>query len=274
MREIDALFQLPLEEFTRARNELAARLKKSGRADDAERVKALAKAPATAWAVNQLHWRHPKDVEKLRVLDEKVRKAQSGGPGDLRALLDERRKMVSDLTTRASAILREGGHGVSPDATRRMSITIESLASWGRAEGAPQPGRLTADLEPLGFDGLAALMGGRKLEPAKVLQFRRASKEKQSAEEEAAARARAKEAVKAAEKALRDAERDAERADAALAKAAARAAAVEKQKQEIDARLAQAKDEAREASSAARKSAQAIADAQRALERERAALDE
>lgn len=273
MREIDALFQLPLEEFTRTRNELAARLRKSGRPDDAERVKALSKAPATAWAVNQLYWRHPQDVEKLFVLGEKVRKAQSGGHGNLRELLDERRKMMSELTTRASAILREGGHAVTPDATRRMATTIDSLASWGRTDGAPQPGRLTADLEPLGFDGLAALMGGKKLEPAKVLQFRRAAKEKQSAEEEAAARARAKEAVKTAEKALGDAERDAERADAALSKATARSAAVEKQKQEIDARFAQAKDEAREATGVARKAAQAVLDAQRALERARAALE-
>lgn len=272
MREIDALFQLPLEEFTRTRNELAARLRKLGRTDDAERVKALPKAPATAWAVNQLYWRHPKDVEKLLALGDKVRKAQSGGHGDLRELLDERRRAVSQLTTRASEILREGGHGVTAEATRRMSITIDALASWGGTDGAPQPGRLTADLEPFGFDGLAALMGGKKLEPAKVLQFRRATKEKQSAEEEAAARARAKDAVKTAEKALRDAERDAERADAALAKANARTAAVEKQKQEIDAAFAHAKDEARAATDVARKAAQSVLQAQRALERARAAL--
>jgi hypothetical protein len=267
MDEIDALFQIPLEEFTRTRNELAARFKKSGRANDAERVKALPKAPATAWAVNQLYWRHPKDIEKLMTLGEKVRKAQSGGPGDVRELLDARRQAVAELTKRASAILREGGHAVTPDATRRMAITIESLSSWGRADGAPQPGRLTADLEPLGFDGLAALMDGRKLEPAKVLQFRRSAKEKQSAEEAAAAQARAREAVRNAEKVLRDAEREAERADAALTKAAARTAAVEKQKQEIDARLAQAKEEAREAAGIAKKAAQAVLDAQRALER-------
>jgi hypothetical protein len=268
--EIDALFQIPLEEFTRARNELAAHLKKSGRATEAESVKALAKAPATAWAVNQLHWRHAKDLAQLMTLGEKVRKAQSGGPGDLRELLDQRRQMVSELTKRASAILQEGGHGVTPDATRRISVTIESLSSWGRSDGAPQPGRLTADLEPLGFDGLAALMDGKKLEPAKVLQFRRTAKEKQSAEEMAAAKERAREAVRNAEKALRDAEREAERANATLAKATARTAAVEKQKQEIEARLAQAKEEAREASGEAKKAAQAVLDAQRALERLRA----
>jgi hypothetical protein len=61
--EIDALFQRPLAEFTSARNALAARLRKEGRAGDAERVKALAKPPAPAWAVNQLFWASPKEFD-------------------------------------------------------------------------------------------------------------------------------------------------------------------------------------------------------------------
>src|SRR5687767_599465 len=47
--EIDALFKRSLDEFTAARNSLAARLKKEGRAVEAERVKAIQKPPATAW---------------------------------------------------------------------------------------------------------------------------------------------------------------------------------------------------------------------------------
>jgi hypothetical protein len=41
--DVDALFRLPVAEFTSARNALAARLKKSGRSDEAASVKALAK---------------------------------------------------------------------------------------------------------------------------------------------------------------------------------------------------------------------------------------
>lgn len=265
--EIDALFQLPLAEFTGARNELAARLKKAGRVDDAARVKTLAKANATAWAVNQLYWRDRKDVEHLLALSAKVRKAHTGASEDLRELLEERRELVSELAGRAEMILGEGGHAVTPEAMRRIAITLESLASWGHTEGAPQAGRLTSDLEPLGFDGLAALMGGAKLEPAKVLQFRRAANEKKSEEETAAARAQAKEAVKAAEKALTAARRNAERADAALEKATERAEAIERQKQEIDARYAEAKEAARLASAEAKNAAQKVASAERALER-------
>jgi len=265
----DALFRLPHDEFTAARNALALRLKKEGKTEESARVKAIAKPTATAWAVNQLYWRHPKDIERLVDLGEKVRKAQTSGQANLRDLLDERRKLLSELAGRAAAILREAGHGSSPDAMRRLTITLDSLASWGRTDGAPQAGRLTADLEPLGFDGLAALLGGKKIVPANVLPFRKA----QPAEDPVVIQKRAREALKEAEKTLREAQREAERAQAAFEKATARAETVEKQKQEIDARHAQAKEEMRAAAIEAKKAAQAIVDAERMRERARAALE-
>ncbi len=270
--EIDALFALSLAEFTAARNSLAARLKKEGRTGEAERVKAMPKPPATAWAVNQLFWRQPDEVERLLTIGEKVRQAQTGRAADLRVLLEERRRVVSELTERAAAILRDAGHTDSQDAMRRLTTNLESLAAWGRSNAGAQAGRLTADLEPLGFDGLSALLDGKKLEPAKVLQFRRASKEKQTEEDLAAARAQANEAIKAAEKALTAARRDAERAEAALAKANAHAQALEKQQREMEARSRKALGEARAASNEAKKRAQAVADAERALNRARSAL--
>ena len=44
--EIDALFRLPLTEFTAARNALATQITKAGRAAEAKRVKSLPKPPA------------------------------------------------------------------------------------------------------------------------------------------------------------------------------------------------------------------------------------
>jgi hypothetical protein len=267
--EIDALFQLSLAEFTAARNALAKRLKEEGRTLDAERVKALVKPPATAWAVNQLYWQDPKEIKRLLTLGERVRKAQTGQVNaDLRALLDEKKQMTTALLTRASAILGEAGHAASPDAMRRVSATLESLAAWGDTDGLPQAGRLTADLDPPGFDVLTASMGGRKLAAAKVLAFRAPK----PAEDPAATRARLREAVQAAEKALRATRRDAERAEAALAKANARTAALEKEKREIEARYAEAKEDAHLASSEAKKSAQAVADAERSLAKAKGAL--
>ncbi len=268
--EIDALFQLPLAEFTGARNALAKRLRTDGWVLDAERVKALAKPTSPAWAVNQLYWQDPKAFERLLTLGERARKAQTGQlkNADLRALIEEKKQMTTALLTKASAILEGAGHAASPDTMRRVSATLESLAAWGDVEGVPEAGRLTADLDPPGFDTLAALMGGKSVEAEKVLLFRAPK----AVEDPAATRARLHEAVQSAEKALRDAHRDAERAESALAKANARAAAVEKQKQEIEARYAEAKEAVRLAASEAKKTAQAIADAERSLAKAKGTL--
>ena len=269
--EIDPLFQLPLAEFTSARNALAARFKKEGRVVEAERVKALAKPPAPAWAVNQLYWQDPKSFETLLTAGERIRQAQTGKLRnvDLRVLLDEKKKLMTALLTRASAVLAAGGHAASVDVMRRVSTTLEALAAWGEREGVPKAGRLTADLDPPGFDTLAELMGGKKLEPAKLLPFR----SPRPVEDPKAAHARAREAVQTAEKALRAARREGEQAEAALTKANARTAAVEQQKQEIEALYSEAKDDARAAASEVKKRAQAVADAERALAKARAALE-
>jgi hypothetical protein len=292
--EMDALFQLPLAEFTAARNALASRLKKAGRAEDAERVKSTQKPPATAWAVNQLYWRHPKDVEALLAAGERFRKAQAaqlaGKNVDLRDLLNERRDALATLMSRASSILREAGHGASPDATRRVGTTLEALAAFGESNGAPQAGRLQDDLDPPGFEAIAALVprpGGGKdaSEPSRLLQFKhetraRATKDRK-AEDQAALRAQARDAVQSAEKSLREAQREAERAEALLKKAAARAKAAEKEKEEVEKRYEKLQEEAQAASKEARRvaeqaeeAAQAVTDAERELEKARAALAE
>lgn len=261
--EIDALFQRSLAEFTGARNALVKRLKSEGRTLDVERVKALAKPSAPAWAVNQLYWEDPKAIERLLTLGERVRKAQTGQlkNADLRALIDEKKKMTTALLTRASKILEEAGHAASMDSVRRVSTTLEALAAWGDMDDAPKAGRLTADLDPPGFDTLAALMGGRNPQAEKVLLFRAPK----PVEDRAALRARLEEAAQAADKALREAQRDAERAQSALAKANTRIEVLEKQKQEIEARCVEAKEAAALALSETKKAAQAVAEAERSL---------
>jgi len=290
--DIDALFKLALTEFTSARNTLASRLKKDGLAEESERVKGLQKPSASAWTVNQLFWRHPKDIEALLAVGDQFRKAQAaqlaGKSADMRGLLNERRDVLSKLMKEAEGILRESGHNASPDMMRRIMTTLEALATWGDTAGAPQAGRLTDDLDPPGFEALAALVprgGGGKAstEPTRVLQFtqeQRARRGKdKSAEDQAAKRAKAREALQEAEKNLREAQRDAERAEAALKKAAARAKAAQKEKDEIDKRYEQVQSEWQEATKEARRvaetaeeAAQAVSDAEREVERARAML--
>lgn len=292
--ELDNLFQLPLTEFTASRNALATRLKKEGRAEEAERVKGIQKPPASAWTVNQLYWRQRKDLDTLLRVGDRFRAAQAaqlaGKSSDMRGLLNERRDALSTLMKHAGAVLDEAGHNASPDATRRIMTTLEALAAYGDTPGAPKAGRLTDDIDPPGFEALAALVprseGGKDTaEPTRVLQFRqeeraRRAKGKKSAEDQAARREKALETMREAEKGLKEAQREAERAEAELKKAAARAKAAQKEKEEFEQRCEKiqaeadaATKEARRVAEEAENAAQAVTDAERDLEKARSAVE-
>lgn len=261
--EIDALFRLSLSDFTTTRNALASRLKREKLPVDAERVKSLAKPTAPAWAVNQIYWENPGAFDELLDVGERIRKAQTGRLKnvDVRELFDEKKRLTAGLLERASAALTAAGHSASPDAMRRVSATLESLAVWGTTAGAPAVGRLTADLDPPGFEALAAVMGGTKFDTAKVLSFRTPK----PVEDPAVARARAREVVQAAEKTLRETRREFDRAEATLAKLRARSAAIEKEREEIERRYAQAREDLRKASAEAKHAADAVSRAERSV---------
>lgn len=304
--DIDQLFQLPLGQFTAARNALAGRLKKAGRAEDADRVRTLAKPPISAWAVNQLYWGHRKAFDQLIAAGERFRKAQAsqlaGKSADMRGPLEARRVALTELTKIAASVLTSAGHNPSPDTMRRITTTLEALATYGSHQVAPPAGRLSDDVEPPGFEALAALVpqgGGAKAKGAngevRVLPFRRESKapatgkkKKATPEELEAEReqerkrqlAAAKDAVREAERALKEARKEAEQAEAALKKAAARAKEAEQAKAELDAKLekasAEASDarlEARRVATAAEDAAQNVDEAERTLEKARRELE-
>jgi hypothetical protein len=117
--DIDALFRLPLAEFTGERNTLAARLKKEGRRDDADRVKLLAKPSVSAWAVNQLYWDHREAFDELMASGKRLRPAQKLRPAGkvqgMRDSLDARREALVELSDLAAELLREAGSNPSPD---------------------------------------------------------------------------------------------------------------------------------------------------------------
>ncbi|MGH2820044.1 MAG: hypothetical protein ACRDJ5_05265, partial [Actinomycetota bacterium] len=114
MTSEDDLFGLPLEEFTRARNDLAAELRRGGDREGAARVKALRKPSITAWALNQVARSHPEDAERVVVAGERLLEAQRGTPGGdgregMRRATSERREAVAALARRAAAALEEAG---------------------------------------------------------------------------------------------------------------------------------------------------------------------
>src|SRR5829696_6504279 len=147
--DIDALFRLPLAEFTSARNTLAAQLKQQGRRNDADRVKLLAKPSISAWTVNQLYWDHREAFNQLMSTGKRLRPGQklrlAGKVAGMRDSLDARREALVHLSDLATELLRDAGSNPSPDTVRRVTTTLEALSASALLPDGPTPGRLTQD---------------------------------------------------------------------------------------------------------------------------------
>ena len=298
--DIDNLFKLPLGEFTAARNALAASLKAAGRREDADAARALTKPPLSAWAVNQLYWRHRKAFDQLMAAGDRLRKAQTsqlaGKAADLRGPIEAPRAALSEMAKRAAALLRDADHPPTPDLTRRITTTLEALATYGNQEGGPAAGRLTADVDPPGFETLAALVpqskGKRAVPgPSRVIPFRPPAKaapgkklspearKKQEEQERSARRKAAQAALHEAERALREAQKILAQREGELRKAAERAKLTEKAKADLEKRFETvsaeadaARQDARRVASAAEEAAQEVHDAERAVDKARQEL--
>ena len=160
--EVDALFKLPLGEFTPARNALAARLKKAGQQAMADAAKAVPKPSVAAWVVNQLYWRHRGPFDRLIEAGDRFRQVQSAqqtrNSAGVREHLEARREAQAALVRIAADVLRDGGYSGTRDMLRRVTSTLEALSTYGSLPDAPRAGRLTAELEPPGFDMVAVLL--------------------------------------------------------------------------------------------------------------------
>ena len=293
--DVEALFQLPLTEFTAARNAMATRLKKAGDAEGSERVKSLTKPSVPAWAVNQLFWKHRIAFDRLLDAGERFRRAQTaqlaGKSADLRAPLEARRAALAELSGHASRLLADAGNTGAPDTMRRITTTLEALSTYAGIPGTPQAGRLLDDVQPPGFEALAALVpqpgrSERGEGPTRIIPFeykkparkdtgKKGPEDARAREAERKAQiAAARSAVENAERTLRDSRKAAQRAEEELKKVAAisREADAEKKKaeQQLERVAAQADDarkKARAVAAAAEGAAQEVEDAERALEK-------
>lgn len=153
--DVDALYRLPLAEFTKARNALAKRI---GGAE-AKSVRALAKPTIVPWAVNQLYWRARPVYDQLLATGRSLREAQIGalegrrGAADaVRRATDGHRRTLDSALSRVSQLAAAAGERPAADEVRRLLETL-SLAS----SHPEQPGRLTTVVRPAGFEALAGV---------------------------------------------------------------------------------------------------------------------
>jgi hypothetical protein len=234
--EIDRLYQLPLAEFTPARNALARQL---GRTDPP--IARLEKPNVAAWAVNQLYWHERPVYDALVKASDRLRaehrKLLAGKSSDIRDSEKAHRDAVRAATDKVRGILKDGGQAATPATLTAVTETLEALPS------SEPPGRLTRPLKPLGFEALA----GATITPAPRPPLRLVpkgepppkpdpEKEKREARERALQEKRAREAEKQREREeaerKRQAEKELRQTEAALARARE---AVRKAEEHLDA---------------------------------------
>jgi hypothetical protein len=197
------------------------RLGKAGQAEAAAEVKKLAKPSVPVWTANQLARREPGELRALLRSAEELRKAQQKalagkGVADLQKRLDEQRRAVRALARLGRDILADEGRSVSDAIVERIAKTLDAAALDEGSRFLLRAGRLTEEVEPLGFDALA----GMSVTPAKGR--RTAAKAKPKGGAVADARRRLQEAQGKARERAREAthaDREADRAERAAAKA-------------------------------------------------------
>ncbi len=216
--KIDALFQLPLDEFTQKRNSLAKEL--SGEAK--KQVKFLTKPPLPIWAVNQLYWHDRPTYNALVDASEKLRTAHrslisgssklNGPKADIRKAEQVHRAALDKAVGKTIALLEQSQGHISDQARETVRKALAALPT------EEVPGRLTRAPEAAGFSLLTGITGAtgpprRSTVGAKagaVTKAEAAAKAEDAARKRAEAAAAAKAAAR--EKEIVTAERDLQRA--------------------------------------------------------------
>jgi hypothetical protein len=249
-RELDALYQLPLDQFTSARDKLAKRLRTDGQAEQAKQVKALRKPSVAVWLVNRLVREDELDVQRLLKAGESLAKTQAkvvqGQSPE--AFLDARQEEGRALERLARAAQRLAeSEGVGRSAIDRATQTLRAASLTDEGRRLLKQGRLTEELQPPGFEALA----GMNLAPPKRQSerpsaqtatqgdLRRALKEARESlhglrAEERELRSAARTAARTAERAEAEARRKREEADQAQADADDARVRVEAAEAELD----------------------------------------
>lgn len=253
---IDALFALPPEEFTTARNTLVKELRGEGDRTTATAVGKLRRPTVAAWAVNQTVRTHRDAFDRLLEAGDAVRRVQrralSGVRGDgMRDAMRTRRAQIEALADAAAEFLVE--RGIAPDSHRSDIVATFDAASADEAAAAEVAGARLSQPLPVssGFGGLGGftLVAGDADEPQARADATTAGSARDSApadgpasvqppadrstaqaeREERAAKARrdAMRALDAARRQLADAEATLARAEAEVIRAEARAEGAE-----------------------------------------------
>ena len=230
---IEALFAVPPREFTRARNERVAALRRSGHTDAAEAVRRLRRPAATLWATNQLARLEPGRLTAFIDAVAELRRAQLRDGRAAADALKRQRSHLDGLVDAARRHLVASGFKPTPGALTRIASTLQGAAVDRHRAQDLRHGRLTEELAAPGFEVFAGLRPARlRLVPGgQATESRRRG-------DEGTARAEHARQRRAAEAEARKRAAEQRRAEAEERRAAAEAVA--REVDELNRRLAEA----------------------------------
>lgn len=250
----DELYAVPPEEFIALRTVRQDDAKMAGDRVLAKQIGGLPKPSSAAWACNLLVRAHREEIEGLVELGDLLREAQENLAGDeLRALNQQRGKLLTALTRQAAALARDNGHPVSTAVSTQVEETLRAGMSDLEAGRALLSGRLTSAMS---YSGMGTTISRPDLrlvrtpEPAVPAPARKPAK----ADAEERRRAREEEARRAAEEkrrreldharqAAEEAAAAAEEARAAVEEERNRAEQLDARRTELEARVTELADE-------------------------------
>lgn len=231
--EAIALYGVPREEFTRARNARVTQLRREGRHDDAAAVKALRKPDQVAAALNQAVRKKPKLRDELLDAGERLREASAGGKGGgLRSAMAAERAAVERLVEVAGQYL--GNARRADDA----AFTLHAASANEELRDRVRDGCLVTRATPAEALGLPSRDEGsptpKRRAPGALKRARAAEQKARAAEKTAAGEARQAElAVERAQKELRRLQERQRIREAKADRARAAAAAAAERTQEL-----------------------------------------
>ncbi len=204
--DVVALFRSAPEAFTGGRDALSKALRAKGLDDEARAVKRLRKPTLLAWALNQLTDRDPAGIDALLDAGAELRAAQQAAlsgtePERLQGATATRRRAVVELRTVAAGVLTESGRDpiahLDDIAAALEAAAVDPAAGvalrQGTLERPPRPSPGFGDLA-----GLRALPGGKdqprrpapiartelqELRRRRDADFRRAKRERATADD-------------------------------------------------------------------------------------------
>ncbi|WP_353828793.1 hypothetical protein [Agromyces sp. SYSU T0242] len=292
----DALYALVPEEFTAARNARVADARGRGDRVLATAIAALRRPSPSAWIVNRLARDEPERVGDLVGLGGELAEAQAAGDGrTLTALAAERRELLGDLLRLAAGVADAADRAPSRAVIDEVEQTLVAASVSSDAGAAVASGRLVRALRAVGVEvDLAGAVAGGEPGPPRRLGRRRAATRAGAADGATGAtapgglapgeaadgsgdaarreRARRSDALDRARDRVEGDERALAEASARHGSALERVQALERERDELDGRMAEIRAELRPAEREVRSATRALEAARVEADRSRAAL--